>query len=258
MDEIIEQTTHQSIQRQIAVKTSIHALLDGVFIAKDGWEPHIVRTKGMDIARVNILGVIVAKQVQNAILNYEHCLVDDGSGKITLRSFNDTTIFNRVDIGDIGLNIGRPREYGGEIYIVPEIVRLVENPAWLALRKMELASLESDRARIMNLQASAPEQAEQDRYSELHNYSQQPPHTEASGEPATSQTTTPSTPTLVPRIFGEADILHLLRNMDNGGGVSIESLAAKCESSKAEEIVQRLLQKGDIFEIRPGQIRILE
>lgn len=264
MNDITEQKTWQGIHRQIAIKTSIRTILDGMFIAKEGWEPHIIRTKGMDISRVNILGVIVAKQVQNAMLNYEHCLIDDGTGKITLRSFNDMTIFNRVGVGDVCLVIGRPREYGGEIYIVPEIVRPMENPAWLSLRKMELAALDSDRTRVANLQASTPEPAEQVKQT-IEPIQQSPPASQASDETMPLQATSAATPQLSgqpsapePRIFGEADVLHLLRDMDDGGGVSAGDLIAKCNDDQAEDIVQRLLQKGDVFEIRPGQIKILE
>lgn len=254
MDDITEQKTQPNIQRQIAIKASIRTIIDGTFVAKEGWEPHVVRTKGMDISRVNILGVIVAKQVQNAMLNYEHCLVDDGTGKITLRSFNDMTVFNRVSIGDVCLVIGRPREYGGEIYIVPEIVRPMENPAWLTLRKMELVALDSDRTRVANLQASAPEAVEQAKHIEQPIPQTQDERMSMQVTPATVEQSSTNTP----RIFGEADVLHLLRDMDDGSGVPADDLIAKCNNGQAEEIVQRLLQKGDVFEIRPGQIKILE
>lgn len=250
-----DQTTkQQQAQRQIAMKTSIAAIKRGAFIAKDGWEPHVVQTEGVQIARVNLIGVIVAKQAQNPTLNYGHAILDDGSDRIILRSFSDTQIFAGTSVGDVCLIIGRPREYGQEIYVVPEIVRRLDNPAWLSLRALELAQIEQQRRRVANLEQQASDNIPLHSMQKRDAQDKTPKRNEALQSSSQKNNERPA----AQRIFGEADVLRMIRSLDDGNGVQIEKLIDSCPDEATEHAVHLLLEKGDIFEIRPGIIKILE
>lgn len=243
----------QRAQRQIAMKTSIAAIKQGTFIAKEGWEPHVVQIEGVQIARVNLIGVIVAKQAQSPMLNYGHAVLEDGSDRIMLRSFSDAQIFAGIEIGNVCLVIGRPREYGQEIYVVPEIVRRLDDPAWLSLRALELAEIEQQRRRVANLAQHANVNS--------HCIPTRDGHDDAPREKThhnLPQMAANSERAVALRTFGEADVLRMLRSLDDGAGVHIEKLIDACRHEAAEQVVHLLLQKGDIFEIRPGIIKILE
>jgi len=51
--------------------------------------------------------------------------------------------------------------------------------------------------------------------------------------------------------------LDIIRELDKGDGANFEDVAKKL-GPKGEEIITNLLAKGDIFETRPGKLKILE
>ena len=52
------------------------------------------------------------------------------------------------------------------------------------------------------------------------------------------------------------DIYELIKKLDDGDGVAIEDLISR--NADAEKIVSLLLENGDVFEIKPGKIKVLE
>jgi hypothetical protein len=51
--------------------------------------------------------------------------------------------------------------------------------------------------------------------------------------------------------------LDIIRELDKGDGANFEDVAKKL-GTKGEDIITSLLAKGDIFETRPGKLKILE
>lgn len=122
-----------SSKRQIACKISIKEILASQYFQQEGWNPNYFLTpQNKKVSRVNVLAVVVAlvDGPQKTIL------VDDGSGKITLKFFEPPK--NLPAVGDPVLIIGRPREFNQEKFIVPEIIHKIKNPLWLEVRKKEL------------------------------------------------------------------------------------------------------------------------
>ena len=56
---------------------------------------------------------------------------------------------------------------------------------------------------------------------------------------------------------GEA-VLSLLKELDGGEGVDAELLIEKSGIKNANEIIRELIHNGDVFEIMPGRLKILE
>jgi RPA family protein len=54
------------------------------------------------------------------------------------------------------------------------------------------------------------------------------------------------------------DIYELVKKLDYGDGVAIEEVLKKVNNTKTEHIINKLLEKGDVFEVRPGKLRVLE
>jgi len=89
------------------------------------FSPNYIELGEMKISRANIIGVVVSENP---------AMVDDGSGKIPLRSFEKPVA---VHVGDIVMIVGRPREFNSERYLLPETVQKVDE-RWLKIRKIEL------------------------------------------------------------------------------------------------------------------------
>ena len=52
-------------------------------------------------------------------------------------------------------------------------------------------------------------------------------------------------------------ILKLIKELDKGDGVSIENLSLK-NINDLDKIIDMLLKEGDVFEIKPGKLKVLE
>ena len=118
----------KEFKRATAIKVLVKDLLNGEFIRKSGWESSYIDTGQGSAARVNVMGYIVLIQESNYVL-------DDGTGNISLRFFNEQK--KDFEVGDLVHVIGRPRQFNNEIYIAIEIIKKVE-PKWMAVRKVEL------------------------------------------------------------------------------------------------------------------------
>lgn len=131
------------ISRQTAKKARIWDLVNGSFIKKEGFEPSVVRiASGEEISRTRIMGTVVARFVADDG-NYAAVTIDDGSDTIRLKTFKTTKPLDSLNVGDIVDAIGKIREYEGEKYIIPEVVRKISDPNFEILRRLELVYTES-------------------------------------------------------------------------------------------------------------------
>ena len=73
--------------RQIAVKLRISEIKEGDYVMEEGWKPNYLLTKkGEKVSRVNLMGVVLDKEESGSMFNL---VLDDGSGKIIVRSFEE-------------------------------------------------------------------------------------------------------------------------------------------------------------------------
>jgi len=216
-------------KRQIAYKARIADLINGKYVKEEGWTPNYIITKqGKHISRINLIGIVISKTEEGP--EYQSFVVDDGSGTISLRSFEKNDNVKNIEIGDVVLLIGRPREYGSEKYIVPEIMKKIENKKWIDVRKIEL--------KIEDLKTAELPAKEEDIVVE-----------NISGEPEEQ----PKKATNNSQIVYEA-----VKELDSGQGVDIDKVIKKTGIKETEEIIKKFLREGEMFEIRPGKIKILE
>ena len=134
--------SNEQQRRQVACKVKIQSLVSGKYVKEEGWTPNYILTdNGVKVSRVNLLGVVVEVPMSES---FQSLIVDDGSAKISVRDFEKSGLLNVTNIGDVILLIGRPREYGGEKYIIPEIVRKISDKRWIDVRKLELKMPEQE------------------------------------------------------------------------------------------------------------------
>ena len=114
-------------RRQVAYKVRIKDLVNGRYVKEEGWNPnYIITNDGRQINRVNLIATVVSKPTEQDI-NYQSIILDDGTGRISIRNFEQNNLFDNIKLGDIILLIGRPREYGNEIYILAETIKKIQN-----------------------------------------------------------------------------------------------------------------------------------
>lgn len=216
----------QNIQkRQIAYKISIGIILKGKYIKTEGWEPNYLLIGEEKISRINLIGIIIGIDHNG---NYETLLVEDGTGKISVRSFEQKTSFSKLKIADAIQIIGRPREFNSEIYIIPEIIKLINNKKWIDVRLYELQKSPLSKFEVENIQEGNKEFDEMNVSEEL----------------------------IDEKVTNLERIYNLIKKLDKGPGADYKTVMEQA-GEKARILIEKLLKEGEIFEIAPGKLKIL-
>ncbi|NIO22498.1 MAG: hypothetical protein GTN38_00540 [Candidatus Aenigmarchaeota archaeon] len=125
------------IERQTARKVRVWDVMNGSFVKREGFEPSFVLTQqGEEISRARMLGTVVSRFVADDG-NYASVTIDDGSDTIRLKVFKTAKPLDSLEIGDVVDVVGKVREYEGEIYVIPEVVRKAK-PNFELLRRLEI------------------------------------------------------------------------------------------------------------------------
>jgi len=237
--------------RQTAIPCSVLEISGGAWVQNDGLAPSGVQTDKGFVSRASIIGIVVEKRDVSFSL-------DDGTNIINVRSFDPKPNIN-VEIGDVVLLIGRPREYNQERYIVLEIVKRLHNHSWLHYRKRELdlfaqlvpaqSDAELERKRQYTAQIVAAAQATAAAASMKAHVAPIVPTQGVSVEELV-QETAPQNP------FEK--VMAAIRQLDAGSGADMEEVIAVANHPETEQLLKTLLEEGEIFEVRPGMIKVLE
>lgn len=198
-----------SIKSEIARKCWIKDLLSGRYVKREGWESNYFETSVGRISRVNIIAVVISVQ-DNTII------IDDGTGMIQLRSFEQNKVFEQKP-GDLVLVIGKPRSFNEEKYVVPEIIRKIDDNKWIEHRKLELRNTKPQ------LEEKKTEVIKEEK-------------------PTTSQSDS---------------LLKKIIELDTGNGVKISELLKFFDSNTINKTITQLIEEGEIFEIKPGIVKCI-
>jgi RPA family protein len=184
------------MERQVARKVRISDILSGSYVRVEGdWEPNYIKAAdGTVFSRVNIIATVCQEPSDGM------AMIDDGTGQIMLRSFDRP--LQRCALGDTILVIGRPREYNGERYLMPEIIKRIEEKGWIEYRNRELK-----RPAPMSL-------------------------------------------------FDRA--IAAIKSLDSGAGADTDSVIKALNDNGAEKLIESLLKEGEIFELSPGRLKLIE
>lgn len=204
-------------KRQVAYKVRVKDILNGTYVKEEGWQPNYIEIGGNKVSRVNLIGAIVLK------IDEGNAVLDDGSGKVPLRVFENNVFFNKIDVGDVVLVIGKPREFGSEKYLMPEILRKVEDTGWIDVRKNEL--------KLNKTQDINPKKEDKKEVEEIVEDVKEYPYEK---------------------------VFNLIKKLDKGEGADVEEVVNSSESNDAEKIVKRLLENGEVFEVKSGRLKVLE
>lgn len=129
------------IERMVAFKVKIADLNNGDWVKNEGMEPSYVVTKrGDKVGRARILATVVSKFISED-KEFASVTLDDGSGTIRVKSFKTVKPLEKLEEGNVIDAIGKIREFNGEVYVVPETIRKVDDPNLETLRMLELEKL---------------------------------------------------------------------------------------------------------------------
>ncbi len=223
----------ESIQRNTAFKIWISDLLKGIYTkGTEQFESGYALINGLKISRVNLVGGVIDKFTNENSISFN---LDDGSGLLRLRSWNDNVnLFNDINIGDLVLVVGKVKEYNNSIYVTPEIINKLNNPLWLKVRKLELIKKYGEVVRAEetkdndDLDYNPPEEMNFNVVEEKINNAENT----------------------------QESIISLIEKMDSGDGVDADEIV-KIAGPDVRVLINELLMSGEIFEFRKGRLRVI-
>ncbi len=218
-------------QRQTAKICSTQDLFTGEYVVLEGWNPNYVRTQHpfRKLSRVNIIGFIVDKPTPYQFL------LDDGTGSIIVIDFSQNEKTATLKIGEPVLVVGRPRLAENNIFIAAEIAtstQLKEEPAWITYRKEQLQKLSSEEDKEEDNLSPAPEEF-------------------------VAATSLVEEIAVSPENLTGDLVFDFVKAQDDGEGCDIESVIAKF-GQEADDIIFTLISMGEIYEAKPGKLKVLE
>lgn len=241
-------------KRQVALKVKIADILESNYVKEEGWEPNYMELLDKrKCSRANIIGVVI-EVPESTEVGYDHFTIDDGSGSIMVRVFENTAFLKGLSVGAVVLIIGRPRQYQDNKYIVPEIVRKIDNHKWVQVRKLELENqvknsatrTDKDDAVSHEKITEATETNIPAEKKELIRESK----TITEEKKEATESKSPKDP--------YHEIIEMIRDLDKGDGADIEEITSSTQIVNSDTIIESLLREGEIFELRPGRLKVLE
>lgn len=148
--------------------------------------------------------------------------IDDGTGQIVARVFDKPEMLVNINIGDPIILVARPREYNSQIYLTIDLVKKINDKGWIAYRKKELSLIKKIRK---------TERQEIKKDAEI-----------------VESTSTMSS---------KERIISLIKELDNGEGSDIDEIIRFSKIKNAEDLIQDFILRGEVFELKPGKIKLM-
>lgn len=209
--------------RQTAYKVWISDLLNGKYVRQEGeWDPNYIQVHDLKVSRANIVAGVIEKYVSDNA-DYGFLSVDDSTGVIRVKVWKeDVKLIENIQVGDLVLIIGRPREMNSEIYVMAEIIKMIENKEWANVRKEELKKRFGVAVRAETVGDKAVE--------------------EEQIEHATT-----------------SDRQKVLSIIEKSDDISFDEIVdvTKINQDEVSKIVKELLQEGEIYQPRAGIFKIV-
>lgn len=125
------------VERWTAKKLRIIDLVRGEWVKREGEAGFVLTPYKEEIRRARILATCVNKFVSDDG-NFASITLDDSTACVRAKVWKDLKPILGMEVGWLVDVIGRVREYDDEIYLVPEIIRKLDDPNWELLRRLEL------------------------------------------------------------------------------------------------------------------------
>ena len=224
----------QQIQRQTAYKVWISSLLSGKYTkGVEQFEAGYIEVNNTRISRVNLIGIIIDKFEAETQISLT---LDDGSGSLRIKAWNENvSLMSGFNVGDLVIIVGKVKEFNNQVYVTPEIVKILDNPLWLKVRKLELSKLFGEPVRVLSETPKDSNEEEEDSMKVVE-------------EKVTNDNRT-----------SREKIFHLIESMDKGDGVNLSDIivSSGIDSDDVENVIGDMIKEGEIFEIQKNKLRIV-
>jgi len=225
--------------QRTAYKVPIKVLKKGVFVLNEK-EIEVLQTSWGNITRCNLIGIVV-----NILIKNNSFVLDDGTGSIQIKQFEQKIDLEKLSVGRIVNVVGRVQNYHDEKYVIADIIKET-NQEWFSFRKKELAS-----KKVMKEREEETINKEKNTNKDLETKTLE---TKKELELETKKTPNPPIDSTLSK---PSQILEKIKQLDSGEGASIDDVADSFDFD-ADTIITNLMSEGELYEIKPGKIKVLE
>lgn len=247
-----------SSMRSNAKKVKIEDLVNGDYTHSPEGEPNFLITPwDQKLLRVNLIATVIDRFIRDDE-EYGTLHLDDGSGTIRAKAWSEgVEELKEFEIGDLVRTIGKIREYEGEIHLVPEVIRKLDDPNWELVHEMEVLEIKNqmlEEGKIPDYGEESEEEKEQEAKS--FGKTKKPEKTgtvEKLGEPEDLGEEKEVSEDLKDKL------LLALDKLEGEDGATVSDLAAEIDkpTSKTEEALGVLLNEDKIYEPIAGKFKRL-
>ncbi len=220
------------MERQTAFILWAAELNNKPFVKQESeFSPSYIDFGSRKVSRINMVAVVTQKTQKDS---FASITLDDSSAQIRAKTWNDDVKkLEPIKLGDVILVIGKLREYNDELYIVPEIIRQQSYNTFL-LRQL---SILKESGKPIYVEEPEIEGFESQGYQESYNK----PREE--------------------KVYSESKrqkLIDMISSLDTETGANINQVVSSSglPEDEASNIINELLQEGEIFKISQDRIKI--
>ncbi|MAG60952.1 hypothetical protein CL619_04150 [archaeon] len=224
-----------------------------------------------ELIRINCVAAVVRREDLGSITVFT---IDDGSDNISVRIFDKRKHIDSINVGQVILVVGRIREYNTERYIAAEIIHSVES-RWLKYRSLLLHS----KMQKMKNEKIVDEFKKEETKEEIESVViQETPLNTMTYSSTVDTALSNNDSTFVGSVTLEKkekvvetspvfevantenpylELMSLISKLDSGKGVALEVIINESNYSNTEELLQKMMETGDIFQNMPGKVKVL-
>jgi len=263
-------------------------ITNGDYHSKEGFEPNYILTpRGMRVSRLGLVATVV-DTFTNDEETYGAITLDDGTDTLRTKFFQELDDMDGIEVGDIVEVIGKVREYDGETYIQPELLKQrdiqhellftleVEHlrQRWQQAVEKAQQMQDQDRAQddiIQELKGLGLTQDDAESVLEYLSVEEQfdtasdvEAETGSPTEPAPDEGQAGGAPVTEEDQEDEDDnaqrlVLGAIEQLDDGDGADYSAIIENTDlpEERIEDVINTLLSDGTCYEPKPGRIKKL-
>ena len=253
-----------------AYKLDISDIISSPYVKTEAdLEPNYIDIAGkLRVIRVRILAKVTFKYISDDG-NYASITLGDGKNSIRVKAWQDIKCLKETEKEDLIDIIANVREWNGEVYLVPEVLRKIDDPDFETLRRLEIQKFRKD----MDL----PEK--KDIEKEIGSENKTVPGTSAIVDVDTKDTKdiddkekedkaetlkeeSPAKEEKKPEKEEKSLrvlVLETIDKLDEGDGADFDDVigSVKGPEKEVEAIINDFLSEGTCYEPRAGKIKVL-
>ncbi len=252
-----------------AYKLDISDITCNPYVKTDGdLEPNFVDIAGkLKVIRVRLLAKVTFKYLSDDG-NYASITLGDGKNSIRVKAWQDIRCLKETEKDNLIDIIANVREWNGEVYLIPEVLRKIDDPDLEILRHLEIQKFRKDMSlpekediekKIGSENKTVPDVPEtidvDAKDAKDIGDEEKEDKAEILKEESSAKEEKPKNEEKSLRVL----VLEVIDNLDKGDGADFEDVlgSIKGPEKEVEAIINDFLSEGTCYEPRAGKIKVL-